>query len=81
MIKAHPVDTTEKLAPAFTYPDTRAMFAKEGFTKVADTGSKVRGAECVVMRLNGSLQFSPDCACTVQTGKVGLCPEGVWRNW
>lgn len=54
VIEGYPLDTTEKLAPIFTYPGLRSMFEKEGFTKVADTDSEVGGARREVMRLESA---------------------------
>lgn len=65
VIEAYPLDTTEKLAPIFTYPGLRSMFETEGFTKVADTESEIDGARRVVMRLESSsqLQLRAGCEC------------------
>ncbi|SMX87847.1 MULTISPECIES: GNAT family N-acetyltransferase [unclassified Brevibacterium] len=54
VIEAYPLDTTEKMAPIFTYPGLRSMFEKEGFMKVADTVSEVGGSNRVVMQLDRS---------------------------
>ncbi len=52
VIEGCPLDTTEKMAPIFTYPGLRSMFEQEGFTKVADTRSEVGGVRRVLMRLD-----------------------------